>query len=158
MKNNIKVYPKRKMTSLSKLPLNILLEVMGENLKIAFYLILSHPKLGRYSIMNQVQLQRIFLVRDTSEDRVVVYLLNGRVHRPLRDGPAIHSKLGGVAKAWCYHGAMVGWESDKGTRYLYREGSSRCFFGLEEEWLMELEKKIGFPQSSSDDEADVWYS
>jgi hypothetical protein len=94
---------------MNKLPLNILLQIMGEDQKIAFNLVFSLPKFGRFSVKFQAQIQRLFLVRDegdcgnpTFPQKGTFYKLNGLYHRPQGDGPAIEYDNG--SKAWYEHG------------------------------------------------------
>jgi hypothetical protein len=100
-------------TMLSKLPINLLLRVVGENVKVARNLVFSLPKFGRYSLNFQVELQRsMTIVYSKSLPGMFgltpisgkIYRLNGKNHRPSCDGPAIEW-VGGDQK-WYNHGVL----------------------------------------------------
>jgi hypothetical protein len=84
------------------LPVYILLEIIGENIDAYRKLVLALPRLGRFSLKSQAQIQDTFTVRSVGLYGRVVYTLNGSIHR--RDGPAISD---GVREEWLMHGVKT---------------------------------------------------
>jgi hypothetical protein len=63
---------------MSSLPLHILLEIMGEDLKVGWTCIRAFPKLGRFSLNHQVEVLDIILTRKSDGE---FYLVNGKIYR-----------------------------------------------------------------------------
>jgi hypothetical protein len=111
---------------LSKIPISILLKITGENKRVALHLVLALPKLGRFSLNFQPQIQKIFLERTVGKHGTVLYELNGKLHR--LEGPAVEWPDG--YKAWFkfgfrhrLEGPAVEWPS--GAREWFENGRFR---------------------------------
>jgi hypothetical protein len=89
---------------LEKLPFNILLEIMGEDVGVALNLILALPKFGRLSLHYQAEIQKPFsTIKHNEQLQTISYLLNGKLHRV--DGPAFTLLTNGYNE-WRLYGKL----------------------------------------------------
>jgi hypothetical protein len=86
--------------SLSNLPTHILLEIVGQNVDVCFYLVHALPKFGRLSLNLGGILQRQLTIRHVEDDQII-YTLLGRLHR--YEGPA-YINIKTMSMMWYSHG------------------------------------------------------